>query len=148
MKALYFLFATLLITSGLFAQVQDPAEQKKTSPYLTFNPTEINLGTVTVNEIPDDMGDVSLEVVNEGSQPLILNRVTACCGTRVIDWPTEPISPGQKGTVKVSFRVAPRAHRISRSITVYSNAANGNMLRIPIRGEVVMDGGSNEFNIR
>ncbi len=138
MKTLYLFIIATVLSYSAFAQVSDPEELKKEHPFLRFEPTEVQLGTHTVDEMPDDLGEVNIEVHNDGAKPLILNRVSACCGTRVKEWPSEPIAPGEKGTIEVSFRVAPRAQRISRTVTAYSNAANGNMLRVRIKGEIVM----------
>ncbi len=149
MKTLYFFIIASVLSYGAFAQVSDPEDLKKEHPYLRFEPEEVQLGTFNVNEISDDLGEVDIKVHNDGAKPLILNRVTACCGTRVKERPSQPIAPGEEGIIKISFRVAPRAQRISRTVTVYSNAANGNMLRVRIKGEIVMaDTSEGEIDLR
>lgn len=149
MKTLYFFIIATVLSYSAFAQVSDPEDLKKEHPFLRFEPEEVQLGTFTIEEIPDDLGEIDIEVHNDGAKPLILNRVSACCGTRVKERPSEPIAPGEKGTIKISFRVAPRAQRISRTVTVYSNAANGNMLRVRIKGEIVMaDTSEGEIDLR
>ncbi len=91
-------------------------------PSLKFDKERHDFGTLYINELPDAKVDV--EFSNNGTEPLVLSNVRACCGTRVIDWPKEPIMPGESGTVKVQFRVPPRVHNISRTVTIMSNAPN------------------------
>jgi hypothetical protein len=137
MKKLSIILAFVGFTFGLFAQQTNVEELKKKGSFIKFEPSEVNLGTVPTTKVTNELGDISITVHNEGVQPLILNQVTACCGTRVVEWPKEPIAPGQKGTIKVSFRVNPHPHRISRTVTVVSNAVNGNSQRVAILGEIV-----------
>jgi hypothetical protein len=137
MKTLGIIFTFIGLSVALFAQQPNIEELKKKGAFLRFEPSEVNLGTVATTKVTNELGEISITVHNEGVQPLILNQVTACCGTRVVEWPKEPIAPGQKGTIKVSFRVSPHPHRISRTVTVVSNAVNGNTQRVAILGEIV-----------
>ncbi|MDD2279440.1 MAG: DUF1573 domain-containing protein, partial [Bacteroidales bacterium] len=122
----FMLYAFLMASSVvLFAQQPADEELKKKGPYIRFEPSEINLGNISTNDVTEDIGNIEIEFYNDGVQPLILNQVTGCCGTRINDWTRKPIAPGQKGTIKVWFRVSPQPHRISRTITVQSNAING-----------------------
>ena len=74
------------------------------------------------------------EFTNTGKEPLILQNVQASCGCTVPEWPRQPIMPGQKGKIKVTYdskRVGP----INKAITITSNAATPTKV-INIKGNV------------
>lgn len=96
------------------------ASQEKKGPQLTWDIEKYDYGTVYTDEMPETKLDVKF--TNDGTEPLILSNVRACCGTRVHEWPRQPIMPGDEGTIKIEFRLAPNAQRISRTVTVTSNA--------------------------
>jgi hypothetical protein len=147
MKTILYSILGLLITASTFAQQPSDEEIKKSNAFLRFSPTEINLGSIVVDDVDENTGNIEIEVYNDGAVPLIINQVTACCGTRVTDWPRQPIASGQKGTVKVHFRVSPTPHRISRTVTVQSNAGNGNVQKVAILGEVALPKAKNEIRL-
>lgn len=146
MKKIIFTALYLTFTFALFGQPNED-DIKKTSPFIRFSPSEVNMGSISVNDVTDDTGKIDIEVWNDGSTPLILNQVTGCCGTRVSDWPRKPIVPGQMGTIKVYFRVNPTPSRISRTINIQSNAGNGNLQKIAILGEIVLPKTGDEIKL-
>jgi len=103
-------------------------------PALQFAQDQIDFGTVFTDKMPEFK--YSIEFTNTGNAPLFLNAVRACCGTRVISWPQEPVMPGQKGVVEIEFRLAPRAQRVSRTVTVTSNDTANPTAIIRIIGQV------------
>lgn len=147
MRYLYLL--VLLISFSFLAEGQTNSsdELKTKGPFLRFEPSEVDMGKIPMNSVTDESGNVEISIYNDGSKPLILQQVTACCGTTVKEWPKQPIIPGKSGKIKVSFRVEPRPSRISRTVTVNSNALNGNSLKISILGEVIVPAASNEIQL-
>jgi hypothetical protein len=103
-------------------------------PELSFSLERLDYGTVYTDKMPETKIDI--EFSNKGTAPLVLSGVRACCGTRVISWPREPLMPGEKGTITVEFRLAPRAQRISRTVTVSSNDAKSPTSIFRIIGQV------------
>lgn len=73
---------------------------------------------------------------NEGNSPLVVNRVQASCGCTTPTWTKEPIEPGKKGTVTVTYNPQGRPGPINKTITVYSNASDEEVL-LTIKGEVI-----------
>ena len=138
MKRVFLTFLSIVLSVGLFAQESNDEDIKKTNPFIRFSPTEVNLGSISVDSVTEETGNISIEAHNDGSLPLIINQVTGCCGTRITDWTREPIMPGQKGTIKIFFRISPTPQRISRTITVQSNAGNGKSQRLAILGDVIL----------
>ena len=118
----------------MFVLMSVSAEEKK-GPQLKFENDRHDYGTVYVDELPD--GELAINFSNSGDEPLLLSNVRACCGTRVTQWPREPILPGEEGTINIQFRLAPRAQRISRSVTVTYNNEERPTERFRITGQVV-----------
>ncbi len=61
------------------------------------------------------------DFTNEGTDPLILKNVQASCGCTTPDWPREPILPGKKGEIKVTYNPANRPGGFQKQITVTSD---------------------------
>lgn len=110
-------------------------ESEKNGPELTFENSGHNFGKVYTDDLPDTKLDIKF--TNTGDEPLTLTSVHACCGTRVKSWPREPIMPGEEGEIKIEFRLAPRAQRISRTVTVNYNHKERPTVVYRITGQVV-----------
>ncbi len=128
-----FLIVAAMLTMGVFTTVAD--EHEKKGPVLEFEKSRQDYGTVYVDDLPD--GSLEIKFTNTGDEPLVINNVRACCGTRVTDWPREPVMPGDEEIIEVAFRLAPRPHRISRTVTVNYNNEERPTVRYRIVGQVV-----------
>lgn len=88
------------------------------------------LPTITFVEEFHDFGEVeegkvvehTFVFTNEGEGPLIISNAQGSCGCTVPDWPRQPIAPGQKGQIKVSFNSKGRAGRQDKRVTLTTNA--------------------------
>lgn len=127
MKKILALFILVFTSAVSFAQNGAKIE------FSAANNT-IDYGTVVQGK---DNGLRSFEFTNTGDEPLIIMNVRSSCGCTVPSKPTEPILPGQKGNIDVKYNMAPG--RISRTITVESNAVNytNGVVPLRIKGEVV-----------
>jgi len=76
------------------------------------------------------------EFTNKGNAPLVVNRVQASCGCTTPVWTKEPIEPGKKGIVTVTYNPAGRPNAFTKAITVYTNGSQEQVVLI-IRGEVI-----------
>lgn len=110
----------VLLLLSIILGISAAISQDKKGPELKWNLVRYDYGTVYLDDMPETKLDIKF--TNEGNEPLVLSHVRACCGTRVHTWPREPIMPGDEGTIQIEFRLAPRAQRISRTVTVTSNA--------------------------
>ena len=63
------------------------------------------------------------EFTNIGATPLIITSVRSSCGCTIPKKPTEPIMPGKKGKIEVSYDTS-RLGGFSKIITIFSNAKN------------------------
>ena len=76
------------------------------------------------------------EFVNRGNAPLVVNRVQASCGCTTPTWSKEPIEPGKKGSIMVTYNPLGRPGNFTKTITVYSNAIE-EQYALTIHGEVI-----------
>lgn len=97
--------------------------QESSGARLEYTKEAEDLGTLYTVELENIVLDV--EFINDGDQPLVISSVRGCCGTRIKDFPKEPVMPGEKAFVTVEFRPAPRPHTISRKVSIMSNDVDG-----------------------
>jgi len=99
---------------------------------ITFEKLQHNFGS-----FKEELGvqTVSFNFKNEGTVPLILNNVQASCGCTTPEWTREPIAPGAKGIIKVSYDPRNRPGVFNKTIRVSSNAENPDVV-LTIQGEV------------
>jgi hypothetical protein len=85
----------------------------------------------------EEAGDqtYSFKFTNNGASPLILNNVRASCGCTTPEWTKEPIAPGGKGLIKVSYSPKNRPGPFNKTVTVSSNAENTTVI-LRIKGAV------------
>lgn len=74
---------------------------------------------------------------NSGDAPLIIHQAIASCGCTVPEYPKQPIMPGQKGVVKVTYNGTGRPiGAIHKSVLLHTNGKTVN-IRLYIEGEMV-----------
>ncbi len=120
------IFALTILMSGLMAN----AQQKK--PNISFSETIYDFGNIQEKD-----GKVSyvFKFKNTGQQPLVVHDVKASCGCTSPEWTRNPIPAGGSGEVKAVFDPANRPGNFNKTITVYSNAENSNVV-LRITGNV------------
>ncbi len=131
MKKLFFMFCLAGVASLANAQegVANPVDPN--APEIKWESTDLDYGTIQ----QDADGAREFRFTNVGKSPLILSNCRGSCGCTVPDCPKEPIMPGQKGVIKVSYDT----HRIgpfTKTVTVESNAKN-NTETLKIHGTVL-----------
>lgn len=73
---------------------------------------------------------------NTGDKPLIINQAVASCGCTVPEYTKEPIKPGEKGEIKVTYNGEGKfPGHFKKSITVRTNGAV-EMPRLYIEGDM------------
>ena len=102
-------------------------------PVITFEKTEHDFG-----KIHEENGRVSVvfEFKNEGMAPLVLSNVRASCGCTTPTWTKEPVEPGQKGSITVTYNPNGRPGRFQKTVTITSNATEATK-KVYIKGEVI-----------
>src|SRR5947207_1955198 len=112
----------LLASTAMFAQTSD-------KPTLTNveNPNQasfkFNEEEYTFNKIKQgDVVNHDYEFTNTGKEPLVISSASGSCGCTVPTWPKDPIAPGAKGVIKVTFNSAGKMGMQDKTVTLQSNA--------------------------
>jgi hypothetical protein len=125
MKRLSLLATVFLIVSSLTALGQNQAK-------IVFEKLEHNFGTFKESS---GIQTVIFKFTNTGKIPLILNSVSASCGCTTPKWTNQPVPPGGKGEVQVSYDPTGRPYPFSKTVSVNSNAENSTVI-LTISGTV------------
>lgn len=71
---------------------------------------------------------------NTGKEPLVISNAAASCGCTVPEYTKEPVKPGGKGSIKVTYNAAGLGNFV-KTVTVSSNAKKPTVT-LTITGEV------------
>ncbi len=80
---------------------------------------------------------VEFEFTNKGDKPLIIYKASASCGCTKATWPKQPIKPGEKGVIVVTYDSKDKPYPFQKSVWVMSNANKGsksNNVELTIKG--------------
>lgn len=83
----------------------------------------------------DGLQTTTFSFTNSGTEPLVLSNVRASCGCTTPKWTREPVAPGQKGSIEVTYNPKNRPGSFNKSITINSNADNPTVV-LRITGQV------------
>ncbi|MBP6230420.1 MAG: DUF1573 domain-containing protein [Paludibacteraceae bacterium] len=137
MKSKLFIVGVLVnlligVTGIAFAQQESVSSfPAGTVAGLNFEKTTHDFGTF--NEV-DGRVETVFVFQNTSKENLVVSRVQASCGCTTPDWSKEPIAPGKKGFVKVSYNPAGRPGNFNKSATVSTNLGSQVLY---IKGQVV-----------
>ena len=120
------LSALMLVCGLMLAIAQNPAQIK-------FDKTTHNFGTFSE---ANPVVSCVFTFTNVGEQPLVVNQAIASCGCTVPEYTKEPIKPGEKGEIKVTYNGEGKfPGHFKKSITVRTNGAV-EMTRLYIEGDM------------
>ena len=131
MKKYRLMVAMLLAAVTGFAQEEVKPKDKGE---MKFEKTRHNFGVFS-----QDTAVVSHEFVftNVGKSPLIIHQANASCGCTVPEYTLEPIMPGEKGKISVTYNGKNRRPGVFRkSVTIHNNGRQS-PIRIYIEGEMI-----------
>ena len=121
------IFLLLMMLASLVAYAQQ--EQ----PEIKFDKTVHNFGTFS-EKTP--VQTAVFAFTNIGKAPLIINQAIASCGCTIPSYTKEPIMPGEKGTVKVTYNGKGKfPGHFKKSITIKTNG-KVEMVRLYIEGDM------------
>lgn len=116
----------LMVVSTMTLMAQQPAQIK-------FDKTTHNFGTFSEK---NPVVSYSFAFTNVGEQPLVVNQAIASCGCTVPEFTKEPVAPGQKGEIKVTYNGEGKfPGHFKKSITVRTNGSV-EMTRLYIEGDM------------
>ncbi|MBM3418943.1 MAG: DUF1573 domain-containing protein [Bacteroidetes bacterium] len=126
------IFSVLFLCLALNVSAQENST-KLEKPILRFKTMEI-----IRNEIPYDSPEQFVfEFKNKGKKPITIQNVSTSCGCTAYEKPTEPIKPGKKSKILVSYDTK-RVGEFTKTITVNSDFAPPVVLTI--KGKVKEQG--------
>jgi hypothetical protein len=106
-------------------------------PVITFEKKTHDFGEI----VQGDKVEYIFTFTNTGNQPLIVTNVEVTCGcTTPKGWPRDPIQPGEKGELTVSFSTAGKIGRQNKPIIVISNAMNPDGNRLSFSATILEKG--------
>ena len=104
---------------------------------LSMNSQEFKFEQETIDYgkiIKGSEGERTFVFTNVGDAPLIIQSIKSSCGCTVPKKPENPIMPGEKGEIKVSYDTK-RIGGFSKQITILSNAITARKI-VKIKGLV------------
>ena len=115
------LLAFSCTSKKVFTQTQEASiniEEKTVEPLpiMTFVQDTIHIGKL----IEGESRKMSFEFTNTGDAVLDIELVTACKCTS-LDWPPEPIPPGEQGVITVEFNSTGFKGEVLKTIDVIAN---------------------------
>ena len=83
----------------------------------------------------DPIVQCTFTFTNVGTAPLIIHQAIASCGCTVPTYTKDPIKPGEKGTIEVTYNGQGKfPGKFRKTITVRTNAKNTAVSRLSIEG--------------
>lgn len=117
-----FVFSLIVMLTGIvFVGAQE----------ITFESETIDYGTVKKGS----EGKRVFTFTNTGDKPLVLTSVRPGCGCTLADYTKEPVAPGKKGQIAVSYNTN-TLNAFSKTIDVQSNAVQSPRKILRIKGTV------------
>ena len=114
MKKLFFPFlCTILVCAGFGLKAQE-------GPKFKFKEETHDFGVVQRGPI----ANYSFDFTNTGNSPLIIMNVTPSCGCTNVDWPKQPVLPGQTGKISLGLKTAEQHGVFNKEVYIQSNAVN------------------------
>ncbi|MEQ8244381.1 MAG: DUF1573 domain-containing protein [Fulvivirga sp.] len=114
-----FVFGSFLIYG---AMAQEAQVEQKAGPEIAFAEEKFEFGDI----YQGDKVEHVFKFENVGTETLVITNVQTTCGCTVPAWPRDPIAPGQESEIKVVFNSAGKIGRVTKVITIVSNAVNPN----------------------
>lgn len=102
MKRKLLMFAAFLImfaASPATAQKMKIGDPTKNNGKVAFDPMQIDAGEVPYG-VPVER---TYTVKNISEEDLVILDVKSGCHCTVVDWPKEPLKPGQSGSIKITY---------------------------------------------
>lgn len=136
-KIIYLLVVAFLTLGSALATAQ--TEDKKQT--ITLTPS--GEAKMVLLETEFDFGEIKqgeqvthvFTFVNEGSAPLVIEKVTTPCGCTAPKWPKEPIAPGATGEIQVKFNsVGKMGNQVKNLSVIYNSETSPEF--IVIKGKV------------
>ena len=100
-------------------------------------------GVVRLDKIVHDFGDIlvsdgpvsaTFTATNIGDKPLVIYSVVSSCGCTDVEWTRQPLKPGEKGTIKATYKNDEGGYPFDKNLTVYFSEPKQPVI-LRLRGE-------------
>ncbi|RPD40799.1 DUF1573 domain-containing protein [Chitinophaga barathri] len=99
-KFIVSLFATLLVTTAVWAQAQNGSgAANAVDAKLKFKKETVDFGKTKYNKPVT----VTFEFTNISKEPVLIESAKPSCGCTVPKWTVEPILPGKSGVISATY---------------------------------------------
>ena len=116
----------VMVCLSLAAMAQKEAQIK-------FDKITHNFGTFSEK---NPVQECVFTFTNVGEKPLVINQAVASCGCTLPKYTKQPVQPGQKGEIKVTYNGAGKfAGHFKKTITVRTNGSV-EVTRLYVEGEM------------
>lgn len=128
----------LAATIGVQAQTQKTsvsvasAQSAAKAAEIKFDTLSHDFGTFSEK---DPIVQCTFTFTNVGTAPLIIHQAIASCGCTVPTYTKDPIKPGEKGSIDVTYNGQGKfPGKFRKTITVRTNAKESAVVRLSIEG--------------
>ncbi|MCK7559911.1 DUF1573 domain-containing protein [Chitinophaga sedimenti] len=98
-KFILSLFASMLLSTALWAQAQTGAPANPVDTKIKFTKETVDFGKTKLNKPVS----AEFEFVNISKEPVIIENARPSCGCTTPTWTKEPILPGKKGKITANY---------------------------------------------
>lgn len=132
MKKIFYLFV-LLISCCIFSYAQNVKKQVQKRAEIKLDQTTYDFGRFPESS---PVQTCKFYFTNTGNDLLVIHQAVASCGCTVPKYSKEPIRPGEKGFITVTYNGTGKIPGVfKKSITLRTNAKT-EMVRLYIQGEM------------
>lgn len=116
-----YLFLVFVLGLAFQSFAQEKVAAKKDGAVITWEKKTHDFGNI----VHGDKVEHTFYFTNTGNEPLIITNVQVSCGcTTPKGWPRDPIPPGARGELTVSFNSAGKMGMQNKPVTLVTNAVN------------------------
>lgn len=90
----------LAIILGILLLSATVLTAQETTRTYSFDRTSHDFGTIRANQAQT----TSFKITNDGTSPLVLLDVKISCNCTKVDWPRQPVLPGNSAEIKVTYK--------------------------------------------
>lgn len=81
--------------------------------------------------------ECTFEFTNVGTAPLVINQAFASCGCTVPTYTLDPVKPGERGVVKITYNGTDKfPGRFKKTVTIRTNSTKEEVVRLTIAGNM------------
>lgn len=122
----------MALGSAVAAFAQNNSDAQPEEKVLSFDTKEYDFGDLTTSSGPQTYKFV---FTNISSKPIVVHNAISSCGCTVPIWDKQPIPPGKKGTIEVTYSNDQGPYPFNKTITIYVSGINRPIV-LRIKGQV------------